>query len=145
MKSVTKRTGETIELVADFSLRAARRRVRRRSYAAGAVVQPTIPNGHFYEARTAGQTSDRNRLSWPLAGDIKDGTVTWRRTSNGPTLSSVTWVAPPRLTLSTPTDAGFTARTLLAGGIAGTKQLVEARATLSDGRVLSEVFEVTVA
>lgn len=46
------------------------------AYAVDAVIRPTVNNGYYYTARTAG-TSGATEPTWPDKGKITDGTVTW--------------------------------------------------------------------
>lgn len=143
--TIRKRAGETIELVANLGLRAVPPRERNRSYATGAVVQPPVPNGRLYAAQNDGRSGGINPVVWPAQGDVRDGELIWRPTAAGPTISSVAWTASSTSVATSGTSSsGFTARALLSGGIVGRKYDVEAQATLSDGRVLSELFEVEV-
>ncbi len=50
-------------------------------YAAGDIVIPIIPNGHFYRCITSGTSGTSEPLPWPLKLDTSftDGTVTWKR------------------------------------------------------------------
>lgn len=58
-------------------------------YAINDQVRPTVNNGYYYTAQTAG-TSGATQPTWPTSGTVKDGTVTWLPIQIPPTWSAST-------------------------------------------------------
>ncbi len=47
------------------------------AYTVDAVIRPTVNNGYYYTARTAGTSGAAEPTTWPNKGRVTDGTVTW--------------------------------------------------------------------
>lgn len=110
----------------------------------GSVVEPTTPNGWWYEATTGG-TSGGSEPTWPTTegGTVTDETVTWRATrqrrwsgvatsasgvtivATGISVSSGFFAPRGRLTWTSGANNGLTAQVIADDG-AGTLTLLEA-------------------
>ena len=107
-------------------------------YAVGSIIRPSVGNGFYYDATTAG-ISSRLQPDFPpaVAETVSDGSVVWTaRHPSTPTLLSIdtsVWTLDPGISEVLSAIDGFITRITVSGGVEGEQYRATDLITKSNG------------